>query len=545
MIVIGIYLLGIVLILGAAVGFVGWGLWTVYNSLLDQDNYSQNTSQQADESTSQQADESTSQQADESTSQQTDESTSQQADESTSQQADESTSPNITQTKITKCMIIDQPGKYVLENDIVESWVENSQSCIYINGDNIEVDCDSHQIIGEDIFYRAFHVYGSNNIVKNCRVSGFIFGFFVMGNNSKNNLFFNNTISNCQDGILTYSGSTSMINNTVTNCDGAGFNLWAPCTNPLNGNVVIGNVADNNWHGISAMCNDNLKIVNNTVTNSGHYGIHIYESTEFIQENNVVSNSGKEDIHVQGNRGTSYYDLTDDICSMNNAKTSDCEVTDCTVIYQPGTYRLCNNICTSQTASGSTCLEIAASNVVLDGNGYNIVGTGYGYGIRADGVENVYIINNNVQKFAAGIILTNSFNSTIQNNSVKFSNNGDGIHIRKGSHNAVINNNLNGNGDDGIEIQEEEFSHVTNNWINGSDSSGIYVSDYSKNLVIEGNTIQNGVIGLNMRGNSESNTYINNFICYNLRNIKDESKVGNTFTSNTCDSVNYCDESCN
>jgi len=49
------------------------------------------------------------------------------------------------------------------------------------------------------------------------------------------------------------------------------------------------------------------------------------------------------------------------------------EINDCTVVTQPGYYELAGNIV---NYSAEKCIDISSDNVILDGNGYSIIGGG-------------------------------------------------------------------------------------------------------------------------------------------------------------------------
>ena len=65
------------------------------------------------------------------------------------------------------------------------------------------------------------------------------------------------------------------------------------------------------------------------------------------------------------------------------------EITGCTEINESGVYYLANDI----SENATMCIVINASDVVLEGNGHFIDGNGSGYGIYAEGVENVTVKN--------------------------------------------------------------------------------------------------------------------------------------------------------
>jgi len=97
--------------------------------------------------------------------------------------------------------------------------------------------------------------------------------------------------------------------------------------------------------------------------------------------------------------------------ALAQAVSGDAEtINDCTVVDEPGEYELGGDISTDESGA---CLEIAADDVVLDGNGYAVTGPGAGDGEAATGVlvagsadgayENVEVRNLEVAAFDDGV----------------------------------------------------------------------------------------------------------------------------------------------
>lgn len=72
------------------------------------------------------------------------------------------------------------------------------------------------------------------------------------------------------------------------------------------------------------------------------------------------------------------------------------------------------------------CIKISANDVVLDGNGFSITGSGNNFGIYVI-ANNVTIRNLKVSSYEIGIHLSNSNNNIILNNTI--SGNGYGIYL--------------------------------------------------------------------------------------------------------------------
>ena len=61
---------------------------------------------------------------------------------------------------------------------------------------------------------------------------------------------------------------------------------------------------------------------------------------------------------------------------------------------------------------------VERDNIVVDGAGYTIQGVGSGNGISLDGRDNVTIKHVTIKTFDIGILLTGSFNNSIEANNV-------------------------------------------------------------------------------------------------------------------------------
>ena len=136
--------------------------------------------------------------------------------------------------------------------------------------------------------------------------------------------------------------------------------------------------------------------------------------------------------------------------------------------------------------SGSNCFEIYVDDVVLDLNGYLILGDYSGYGVYIKG-DNVTVKNGRIEKFEKGIFIdglgADSDNTIVDN---YFFDNNNSIYVDVSAGNLIARNNmLNGNYSN-IYLKNSRDNHVTNNWACGS-SRDIYC-DGSIDNYGEGNT---------------------------------------------------------
>ncbi len=213
-------------------------------------------------------------------------------------------------------------------------------------------------------------------------------------------------------------------------------------------------------------------------------------------------------------------------------------------------------------------LTISANDVVLNCNGYTVIGTGPGTGIQtAQGVSGATIENCTVTDFVYGILLGNGGGDTLLNN-MAFNNSVWGFFVV--SHGSLISNNVAldnaqggfafiGSGDstgygydnqvlnnkairdgagNGFGFVATVGDTVTNNKAVNNAGDGFYVSPLGSNLFSSGNTftgnkaLHNGEFGFqdyDQPGTGTSNT-MNNY----YRNVCEANAFGGSGPSGLC-----------
>ncbi|MBA2858343.1 parallel beta-helix repeat protein [Methanococcus maripaludis] len=202
--------------------------------------------------------------------------------------------------------------------------------------------------------------------------------------------------------------------------------------------------------------------------------------------------------------------------------SADTAINSTCVINTPGTYYLNSSII--DTGIGGTAITITCDDVVLDGNGYIINGTGTeSYGIYARGpYTNITLKNLNITSFQYGIYLENVENSILKNNTAS-SNSICGIYLEYSSNNVLTNNTAHLNKDDDIYLK----------------SSNIYLVSSNNNTITGNNVSLNSEYGIYLK-NSDTNTITDNNASSNYYyGIYLDSSEGNTITNNTASSSNY------
>jgi parallel beta-helix repeat protein len=181
----------------------------------------------------------------------------------------------------------------------------------------------------------------------------------------------------------------------------------------------------------------------------------------------------------------------------------------CKDINSPGYYYLTRNL-TGLLSEHVYCISIFANDVVLDGNGYSLTGSGSGYGIYISGVSNVTVKNITVVGYSSGIYLYSSSNNTIT--SVTVSNNRNyGIWLVSPSNNNTITNVIANNNYYGIYLYFSSNNTMTNVTANNN-YDGIYLYSSSNNI-IKDSVLQNnyyGAYSFSSNDNLVYNNYFNN-----------------------------------
>ena len=273
----------------------------------------------------------------------------------------------------------------------------------------------------------------------------------------------------------------------------------------------------------------------------------------------TYTTAGKYNVTLQAyNSGG--YNSTRKIGYIDVTNSDSIGITACRVIASPGSYQLQNNI-----GSSTTCIKIASSDVILDGNGYAINGTKVGstYGIHvynsshvitnvtvnditlSNWYDGLYTYNlnkgffNNITAFnnTAGIWADTSHNLTITNitaygntygiylktsnydlvSDIYSHNNGNGIYILGGSNSTIANSTLSDNPTYGLLITtSSNYNNVTGINVTGTSSTSngaIYIDNSDDNRIIN-NTVSRNYNGFRISG-SENTTVINNTAVFN------------------------------
>ena len=172
------------------------------------------------------------------------------------------------------------------------------------------------------------------------------------------------------------------------------------------------------------------------------------------------------------------------------------------------TYTLDSNIYDS--------IRIEKDNIILDGAGYTVQGTGSEKGIDMSGRTNVTIKDTSIKSFYFGIYL-DQFSSSNVISKNKIRNNQIGIELY--GHYNVISENGVANNYQGIELRGASNTAILGNNITTNTGNGIALAGYELDpdldIVINGNTITKNNEGINLGQCSKNTNVVGNDITEN------------------------------
>ncbi len=185
-------------------------------------------------------------------------------------------------------------------------------------------------------------------------------------------------------------------------------------------------------------------------------------------------------------------------------------------------------------------IVVERDNIVVDGAGYTLQGTGSGKGVDLTGRRNVTIKNMEIKQFVFGIYLNHSSsNSIIESDfiSITF----ECIRLYESSNNTIAANNLILNDIDGITLYGSSNNNITQNYLM-SNYDGIRLYESSKNSITE-NIVKENYYGIFLASSSDNNIGNNNVTAnhgtgINLYWSSNENTIsGNNITSNDYDGL--------
>jgi parallel beta-helix repeat protein len=146
-----------------------------------------------------------------------------------------------------------------------------------------------------------------------------------------------------------------------------------------------------------------------------------------------------------------------------------------------------DNITYTFTDNINDQVVVHRNNIIVDGNGSNLQGSGSGTGFSLTNVNNVTIKNTNIKNFMYGIDLAQAAN------------------------NIITRNNITNNGACGIRLDHSTNNNITENNVTANLDRSVVLDWYSDNNTMSANCITDTHRGIYM-GNCYNNTFISNVI---------------------------------
>jgi parallel beta-helix repeat protein len=335
------------------------------------------------------------------------------------------------------------------------------------------------------------------NIVANNNIHGIYLG--SSSNSTITNVTANN---NNRNGIYLHSSSNNTIANVTANNNGdSGLFLYSFYSSS-NNNTITNVTAYNNRNGLFLESASNNLIYNNYFNNTNNvaiYGIlpNTWNITKTEGKNIVGGNflGGNYWGSPDGNgfSDTCYDSDGDKICDqpyviddnnidylpLTKAPPPPQAIVTCRNITSPEYYYLTGNLTDLQSGQ-NYCIGIFANDVIIEGNGYSLIGPGYGYGVYVS-ASNVTLKNLTVSGYTWGIYLASSSNSTIAN--VTTNGNYYGIYLASSNNNFIANVTTNGNGGIGIYLGSSNNNTIIGSNISNNGWEGIRLESASNNLI--------------------------------------------------------------
>jgi parallel beta-helix repeat protein len=157
-------------------------------------------------------------------------------------------------------------------------------------------------------------------------------------------------------------------------------------------------------------------------------------------------------------------------------------------------------------------IVIERDNIVIDGSGYTVEGTGTGTGIYLSGRSNVTIKNMEIKAFEAGIYLEYSSNNAITGDNIT-DNMFYGILFDYSSNNRISGNTITANNDTGVYLYESSNNTITGDNMTNNEFYGIVLFDHSlNNTMCACMTANNGLFGIWVWESAYNWVYHNNFL---------------------------------
>jgi parallel beta-helix repeat protein len=176
------------------------------------------------------------------------------------------------------------------------------------------------------------------------------------------------------------------------------------------------------------------------------------------------------------------------------------------------TYTFTDNI-VGDVPLGSSAIVVERDNIVVDGAGYTLQGTGDGEGINMTLRSNVTIKDIEIKGFDFGIRFINASNNGVFGNSLI--DNSHGINLFYHSNYNNISRNYVTNNYHGISVSDSTNNSICGNDITANDKYGIQLDGASQKNSLWENNITNNEVGIDLSWSCNNNNLYRNDITAN------------------------------
>ena len=398
---------------------------------------------------------------------------------------------------VESCGQISSPGRYTLSTNLTLSKYLNTSNpisklaaCITIASPNVRLDCAGHTIADAG---SAIYVTGVFNVsIANCTLSNNTYGLRVQSS-------FGLNISNIESSRSVY---------------GIGLD-----------NSTSGKFSDvrvmNNTYGLFLNLTDGM-IFSSLAARGNEYGIYAQSGGSDVFNGGSMLNNTKADAYCSALTYNSNSDLWQNIdCGVTDCNwATSCKlktlpilssypIDSCRQITYPGKYLLTSNL-----LSKGSCLSVASDNVLLDCNGYSLLGSDSGTAFQSFGTSNVSIENCKIYQFSTGVNFSSSDHANAS--SLTISGVGSGVvldNVESGSvtgvqvlsssisgfsfirtRNSIVTNDYTDNGTsiaDGFVFSNSSSNWVYSNFAGTNPGAGFKFIDSLENIVLNNSALSN------------------------------------------------------
>jgi parallel beta-helix repeat protein len=165
---------------------------------------------------------------------------------------------------------------------------------------------------------------------------------------------------------------------------------------------------------------------------------------------------------------------------------------------------------TGSISSYADGIVVERSNIIIDGRGYTLEGSGTGNGFHWSNINNVTIKNTNIQDFEEGVYISSSSSNTLLRNNIA-NNKEEGIWFLESSDNGVYENDIVANYYSGATLASSLNNIFSGNNI-ANNGDGIHLGVSSNNSIHDNIIIANTWYGVSAWKSTNNSIYANNIV---------------------------------